>query len=611
MGICDMEDMNIVIVGHVDHGKSTIIGKLLADTHSLPEGKLEQVQEMCRRNSKPFEYAFLLDALKDERAQGITIDAARCFFKTAKRNYIIIDAPGHIEFLKNMVTGASRAEAALLVIDATEGVQENSRRHGYMLSMLGIKQIAVLVNKMDLVDYRQTVFQDIMDEYRQFLSRIEITPDIFIPVSGMQGDNIAGKSQEMPWYQGLSVLEVLDSFQCTLPPEDKPFRMPVQGIYKFTKNNDNRRIVAGTVESGQISASDEVVFYPSGKRSVVASIETFNAQKPLSISAGYAAGFTLREQIYITRGEIMALAGQPKPQVTSRINVNLFWLGKEAMEKGKSYLLKTGTAKVEMRIEEIIRVIDASSLQTNPKNMIERHDVAECILKLEKPIAFDPAAENIYTSRFVIIDNYEIAGGGIIQESLTDEQSWIRDSLLIRNYKWETSRIAREERAERYNQRATLVIITGRRNAGKKPIAKALERILFDLGKIVYFLGIGNILYGVDADIKASSDYQATNNQVTNQATNNREHLRRLAEVANIILDSGMMLIVTAIELTKKDMEIFNATINPKNILTVWVGKDITTDILYDIYLPEFKSEEEAAAEIKIYLQEKGIVFKP
>ena len=186
--------MNIVIVGHVDHGKSTVIGRLLADTDSLPQGKLEQIREMCRRNSKPFEYAFLLDALKDERSQGITIDAARCFFKTAKRDYLIIDAPGHIEFLKNMITGASRAEAALLVIDAHEGVMENSRRHGYMLKMLGIKQVAVLVNKMDLCGYSESVFRSIVSEYSGFLSEIDISPSAFIPVSAMEGDNIASHS---------------------------------------------------------------------------------------------------------------------------------------------------------------------------------------------------------------------------------------------------------------------------------------------------------------------------------------------------------------------------------------------------------------------------------
>ena len=191
----EREDMNIVIVGHVDHGKSTLIGRLLADTGTLPQGKLEQVKETCRRNSKPFEYAFLLDALKDERSQGITIDTARSFFKTDKRKYIIIDAPGHIEFLKNMITGASRAEAALLVIDAKEGIRENSRRHGYMLSMLGISQIVVLVNKMDLVDYDKKIYDDIVSEYSEFLNKINITPMMFIPISAMQGDNIAVKSK--------------------------------------------------------------------------------------------------------------------------------------------------------------------------------------------------------------------------------------------------------------------------------------------------------------------------------------------------------------------------------------------------------------------------------
>ena len=196
------ELLNIVTVGHVDHGKSTVIGRLLADAGALPEGKLEAIKENCKRNSKPFEYAFLLDALKYEQAQGITIDTARCFFQTEKRNYIIIDAPGHIEFLKNMVTGASRAEAALLVIDASHGVEENTRRHGYFLSMLGIRQVSVLVNKMDLVGYDRKVFEDIKEEYTKFLKKINIHPETFIPVSGMEGDNIAVRSENMPWYQG-------------------------------------------------------------------------------------------------------------------------------------------------------------------------------------------------------------------------------------------------------------------------------------------------------------------------------------------------------------------------------------------------------------------------
>lgn len=233
--------MNIVVVGHVDHGKSTVIGHLLADTDSLPKGKLDAIRESCKRNSKPFEYAFLLDALKNEQSQGITIDTCRCFFKTEKRRYIIIDAPGHIEFLKNMVTGASRAEAALMVIDASHGVEENTRRHGYYLSMLGIRQIAVLVNKMDLIGYDQNKYETICQEYTAFLKEIGIVPKTFIPVSARVGDNISAPSAEMPWYQGMTVLQVLDSFENIQPSHQLPFRMSVQGVYKFTAGGYSRR----------------------------------------------------------------------------------------------------------------------------------------------------------------------------------------------------------------------------------------------------------------------------------------------------------------------------------------------------------------------------------
>ena len=281
------QQMQMVIVGHVDHGKSTIVGRLLADTGSLPDGKLEQVKATCERNSKPFEYAFLIDALKDEQAQGITIDSARVFFSTALRDYIIIDAPGHIEFLKNMVTGASRAEVAFLVIDADEGIQDNSRRHGYLLSMLGVGQLAVLVNKMDLVDYDRTVFRRIVRKYKRFLRSIDIDGDAvqFIPVSGMAGDNVVNRSEPMNWYEGPTVVEQLDVFVKEANREQLPFRMPVQGVYKFTRYGDSRRIIAGTIDTGRVAVGDEIVFYPSGKRSIVRSFERFNAPETTDMSA--------------------------------------------------------------------------------------------------------------------------------------------------------------------------------------------------------------------------------------------------------------------------------------------------------------------------------------
>ncbi|MHC5060397.1 MAG: GTP-binding protein [Planctomycetota bacterium] len=593
------EQMNIVVAGHVDHGKSTVIGRLLADTSSLPEGKLEQVKQTCQRNSKPFEYAFLLDALKDEQSQGITIDSARVFFSTSARDYIIIDAPGHIDFLRNMVTGASRADAALLVIDAHEGVRENSRRHGYMLSMLGIRQVVVLLSKMDLVEYSRDVFNSVRDEYEKFLGEIGLTAD-FIPVSGIGGDNIATAGEQLGWYGGRTVLQALDGFSKEAHLVDKPFRMPVQDIYKFTKSNDKRRIVAGTIDSGQIAVGDEVVFYPSGKTSTIKSIEGFNQPPQTKAVAGQACAFTLDKQIYVTRGEIAANPKQTHPKVTSRIRASVFWMDREPMVKGKKYTIKIGTAKQPVELADIIRIVNASDLSyTDSKDRIEYHDVAECVLSVRKAVAFDPVDEIATTGRFVIVDDYEIRGGGIIREALTDKQLWMRDYVMMRNYKWQISTISREDRAERYNQKPTLVLVTGQKAAGKKTIAKAVETRLFADGKIVYFLGIGNILYGVDADIK-----------VAGTETNRDEHLRRLAEVANIMLDAGTILIVTAIALTQNDLDIISAAVDTDSIEVVWVGRDVN-DIGYDLLVQDGWKLEETVEQIKTMLQDKGVIFKP
>jgi bifunctional enzyme CysN/CysC len=521
------------------------------------------------------------------------------FFKTAKRDYIIIDAPGHIEFLKNMVTGASRAEAALLVIDAKEGVQENSRRHGYMMSMLGIRQIAVLVNKMDLVNFDRGVFEQIVAEYTAFLGNVNIKPAAFIPVAGRDGENIAGPSAAMPWYTGHTVLAMLDAFQKEPAPVAAPFRMPVQDIYKFTKQGDDRRIVAGTIDTGAVSVGDEVVFYPSGKKSRVKSIEGFNKPVQTRAEAGQATGFTLQEQIYVARGEMATLATQPRPKVTTRLKVNLFWLGKNALVTKKDYLLKLGTARVPMRLEEVHRVIDASDLSTkDAKQRIDRNDVAECTIKLNRAIAFDLADEIAATSRFVVIDDYEIRGGGIIREALPDRQTWVRDKVLLRNYKWESSIIAPERRAEKLNQRSVLLLITGEQEADRKSLAKGLESRLFEDGKVVYYLGIGNVLYGVDADIERKVE-------------NRQEHMRRLAEVANLMLDAGVILVVTAAELTQEDLELIKTTVDHDRIETIWVGDQVTTDIACDLVLTDPEEEQDRIDRIKSVLQDKGVIYRP
>lgn len=285
-----------------------------------------------------------------------------------------------------MVTGASRAEAALLVIDANEGVMENSKRYGYLLSMLGIKQIAVVVNKMDLVDYSKRAFDAIIKEYSIFLKKINIRNAEFIPVSGIYGDNVVDKGNEnMPWYEGLTVLEQLDAFK--------------------------------------IHTGDEIAFYPSGKTSRVKSIESFNTEKQKEAAAGFAVGLTLADKIYITRGELAVRVDETPPKVARRIKANIFWLGKKSLTKGKEYYIKIGSAKVKSRLSKVIRVLDASNLQFSEKESVERHEVAECIFELNNPIAFDLAEDIANTSRFVIVDNYEIAGGGIIIEGLHDDFS--------------------------------------------------------------------------------------------------------------------------------------------------------------------------------------------
>jgi bifunctional enzyme CysN/CysC len=592
------ERMSIVIAGHVDHGKSTILGRLLADSQSLPDGKLERIKAYCERNSKPFEYAFLIDALKDEQTQGITIDSARVFLRSKRRDYILHDAPGHIEFLKNMITGASRAEAALLIIDVMEGVRENSRRHGYILSLLGIKQIAVLINKMDLAGYRKERFERVAEDYSRFLSSIGLSPLGFVPVSGFAGDNLVTLSQKTSWYRGQTVLEILGKFADVKPSVDQPFRMPVQDVYKFTELGDSRRIVAGTIETGSIRVGDEVVFYPSGKKSRIKSIENFNGAEKNEASAPYATGFQLTEQIYILRGEMASKASDLRPKVTSRLRVSLFWLGKEPMRMDKDYLLKIGTAKVSARIEEIRGVIDSSTLSAvDVGDKIGRYEVAECILKLRKAIAFDLADEVATTSRFVIVDHYDIRGGGIALEALEDKQTLLRDKLFLRDYKWEKSLIPQEVRAERYGQRPTLILITGEKDSGKKPFAKHLEERLFLDGNLVYFLGIANVLYGVDADIKS-------------QLGRREEHLRRLAEVVHLMLDAGFIVIATAIELTQEDLEEITTVINQDSILVIWMGETVITDIQFDFKIPKAEDVISAVETVKKTLCEKKILIR-
>jgi bifunctional enzyme CysN/CysC len=547
--------MDIVIVGHVDHGKSTVIGRLLADTGSLPDGKLEAIRAFCAANSRPFEYAFLLDALKDEQAQGITIDTARTFFKSGNRDYVIIDAPGHIEFLKNMVTGAARAEAAVLVIDAKEGIQENSKRHGYLLAMLGIRQIVVVVNKMDLVDYSRQAFEDIRDEYVAFLARIGATPRFFVPIAAFPGENMVKPSEKMPWYKGPDLLSAVDAFEKAPPKTGQPMRMPVQDVYKFTASGDDRRIVAGRVESGTLRVGDEVVFLPSGKKSKVRGIEGFNAPSRNEIHAGWSAGVTLETQVYLGRGELMAKVGEQLPEVSNRIRVNIFWMGKAALRMGRDYFLKLGSAKVPVRLHHINYLIDASeSGRDHDPDRVERHDVADCILQLRKPIAFDLTSAIEATGRFVIVDQYEIAGGGIIREALAADDEKNADFGPSHQYLTQRN-ISFQKRTQLLGYSGAVAVFVGLNPAFREAV-KILESRWLE--KKIPAEPLGLVVSSEDGSTLQRSQQQSP------------ELLHLLGMAAYHRADTGATVWLLLDELDKEDAQMLSDIINPIPIL--WVS---------------------------------------
>jgi bifunctional enzyme CysN/CysC len=524
------EHLNIVIVGHVDHGKSTLLGRLYADTGSLPDGKLEKVQAICRQQGKEFEYAFLFDAFLEEQEQGITIDTARTFFTWKGRQYIIIDAPGHKEFLKNMISGAARAEAALLLIDALEGVKEQSKKHGYLLSLLGVRQFAVVVNKMDLVGYRQEVFEGIEKEYREFLGQFKAVPERIIPVSAKLGDNIVSRSENMSWYSGPTVLDTLSLFQKETARSEQPLRLPVQDVYKF----DARRIIAGRIAAGRLKVGDQLVFSPSNKRANIKSVEAFNVEPvPTEAHAGESVGITLDEQIFVERGEVASHQGE-LPLVSTAFRVNLFWLGRRPLERGRKYILRVATKEVDCEVATIHRIIDTMDLnQQQGGESVGKNQVAELTLRTKAPVAFDLSSSFEGTGRFVLVDEYDIAGGGIVTEMIRDDQEFLREEARRRDFAWVKGEVGIEERAQQFGHRAAIVLVTGGRHTGKSFLAKKLEARLVADGRHAYLLDGENLRRGLDADLSETERSQTA------------EMARRYGEVARLLIDTGLIVVST------------------------------------------------------------------
>jgi bifunctional enzyme CysN/CysC/sulfate adenylyltransferase subunit 1 len=409
------ETLKIVIVGHVDHGKSTLIGRLFYDTGSIPEVRYREIEATCRAQGRPFEYAYLMDALEEEREQNITIDTAATFFKTAKRPYVIIDAPGHKQFLKNMITGASSADAAILLVDGVEGVREQTRRHAYTLSLLGIRQVVVAINKLDVVGFDRGRFCEVENDITLFLHSVGIVPSQIIPISARQGDNIARRSADTGWYTGPTVLEALDIFVSVRADASLPLRLPVQDVYKW----DDRRIYVGRIETGEIRRGDEVIFLPSGKITRVKSVEKWQQPGLARAQAGECIGITTEDELYVERGEVVARRDSA-PIKSQEITASIFWLADQPFTAGKSYTLKLATAEVQATAVAIGERLDSSTLAVTEHHAREllATEVGNVTFALKGELACDLFSDNAQLGRFVIEDGLQIGGGGIIRTAV-------------------------------------------------------------------------------------------------------------------------------------------------------------------------------------------------
>ncbi|MBR1222062.1 adenylyl-sulfate kinase [Bradyrhizobium sp. U87765 SZCCT0131] len=522
--------VRIVIVGHVDHGKSTLVGRLLHETGSLPDGKLEMLKAVSARRGMPFEWSFLLDALQTERDQGITIDTTQIRFRTPSRDIVLIDAPGHAEFLRNMITGASQADAAVLIIDAAEGVRDQTRRHGYLLHLLGIRQVAIVINKMDRVDFSQSRFDEISREITAHLTGLGVTPTAIIPISAREGDGVAERTPSIAWYAGPTVVEALDALTPARRLDELALRLPVQAIYKF----DDRRIVAGRIESGSLIAGDEIVIMPSGKIARIRTVESWPTT-PVATrqGAGHSVGITLDRELFLERGDIISHTATA-PRDTRRLHARVFWLHDQPLTAGASILVRLGTKETRATVVAIENAVDPGELSSVGTQSIARNHVGEIDISLAQPVAADPYSENARTGRLVIEVNGRIAGGGLVLSVDAGQRAVPVDIVPVE------SALRPDERSARYGHGGAVVWFTGLPGAGKSTLARALERKLFSRGGSPILLDGDTLRAGLNGDLGFSPKDRA-------------ENVRRLAEIAAHLARNGHIAIVAAVSPSAED----------------------------------------------------------
>lgn len=544
--IKDLSYTRIVIAGHVDHGKSTLVGRLLSDTGQIFPERIEKVKKICENSGKRFEFAFLLDAFEEEQNQGITIDKTEIPWTYEKKEFLIIDTPGHKEFLKNMISGASTAEIALIMLDAEEGVREQFKRHTYIIGMLGIKNIIVVINKMDLVNYDQAHFEKLKDEATAIFQELKISAVQIIPVSAFAGENLLKKSEALSWFKGPHLAQALLDISAKKKIQNDNLRFSLQDVYKFDEN----RIYAGKIESGSLSVGDQIKFLPSGSTSTVKSIESWNvAHPPKTVTEGTSTGFTLTDPLYLERGEIGFKVSQKNPTVTHQMHASLFWMSNKQLEIGKSYKFKMLTQESECKIESIFKVFNPQSYdQTSDSEALKLDpgEAAEIIIKFQKNIVCDAFLDSENTGRFVLLDDHRIVGGGVILTPNT-----------INVYR-EASQLSSSERTLQYGHQGAVLWLTGLSGAGKSTIAKELEKYLFGQNTHSIILDGDNLRKGICKDLGFSAE-------------DRKENIRRTGEMAKLIAESGAVAIAALISPFKNDREMVRQLNNNTNFIEIFI----------------------------------------
>jgi bifunctional enzyme CysN/CysC len=540
--------LRFITCGSVDDGKSSLIGRLLYESRMIFDDQLTQLAADSRRvgtRGGELDFALLVDGLAAEREQGITIDVAYRFFSTERRKFIVADTPGHEQYTRNMVTGASTADLAVILIDARKGVLTQTRRHSFLVQLLGISRVVLAVNKMDLVDYSRATFEAIVADYRAFADLIGLKDITAIPISAVQGDNILAHTANTSWYRGPTLMEHLESVEVDAPLAGKPFRLPVQWV---NRPNADFRGFAGLIASGSIARGARIRVLPSGRESRVARIVTAGGDLETA-AAGQSVTLTLDSEVDVSRGDVLAAADSP-PQVASQFEATIVWMHEEPMLQGRAYLMKAGTRTVSATIAPLKHRIDVNTLEHAPAERLELNDIGVCELELDRAIPFEPYLESRALGGFILIDRItnNTVGAGLINFALRRSQ----------NVHWQALDVDKQVRSLQKGQKACVLWLTGLSGAGKSTIANLIEKRLTAAGRHTYLLDGDNVRHGLNKDLGFTAQDRV-------------ENIRRVAEVSKLMVDAGLIVLVSFISPFRSERRMARALFAPGEFLEVFV----------------------------------------